>query len=196
MFTIFLVTVACLLQIKGHIEYNKDLEINPNTSAWTIWALTSLLDAWNYSEMTGDMQKNALPLVCALGCLVTWIICLSRGRFNALGVEQYASFIICGGALLVWKQFDLIKESNIILQVDNIISFLPIIYMVSKNPTEERPAAWMWWTASYLVGTGVVLVRYQQWNDLLFPVVCMFLHCIVGTLSLRKQSKKRYPQTV
>lgn len=186
MITVLLVVIACLFQIKGHIEYNKDLEIEPNTSAWTIWALTSLVDAWNYSEMTGDMQKNALPLVCALGCLITWVICLYRGRFKRLKLEQYLSFVLCGGALIVWKRFDLVKESNIILQVDNLISFLPIIYSVLKNPRNERPAPWMWWTVSYGVGTAVVLLRYQQWQDLLFPLICMALHFTVGTLSLRK----------
>jgi hypothetical protein len=187
--TLLFVVIACALQIKGHVEYNKDLEIEPNTTAWTIWGLTSLIDTWNYSEMTGDMYKNALPIVCALGCLTTWALCLFRGRFKKLVFENYLSFLLCGGALIVWKEFDLVKESNMILQVDNVISFLPIIYGVIRNPKAERPAPWMWWTASYALGTVVVLMRYQQWQDLLFPLGSMVLHCIVGALSLRKKLK-------
>jgi len=196
MITIVIVVVACIFQVIGHIEYNKDFEIEPNTTAWTIWGLTSLIDTWNYSEMTGDIQKNALPIVCALACLITWIICLSRGRFKKLNLENYISFFLCIAALIVWKHFGLVKESNLVLQVDNIISFIPILYGVAMYPLTEKPRPWMFWTISYALGTLVVLLRYQQWQDLLFPLVCAVLHLGVGLLSLRKSRIKQTAEAI
>lgn len=184
--TLLLAVAACALQVIGHIKYNKNSGIDPNVTSWTIWGVTSVLDTWNYSEMTGDWHKNLLPITCSLCCLATWIICLMRNRFSKLEREHYLSLIICALAMVVWHKFGDIKDSNLILQVDNLVSFLPIIWTVWRTPSKERPTPWMWWTASYALGTIIVLIRYEQWQDLMYPVSCAVLHFIVGALSKRR----------
>lgn len=185
--TFFLALIACGTQIWGHVIYNKDAKIIPNLTSWSIWGITSLLDTWNYSEMTGDWQKNLLSFTCSLMCLITWIICLFKGRFEKLEMEHFIGFLTCGIALVLWRGFDLIKESNITLQIDNLISFIPILIGVMKNPNKENSRPWIVWTFSYFIGTVVVLLRFRQWEDLLYPAGCAFLHFFVGMLALRKK---------
>lgn len=184
--------LACLLQVIGHIKYNLIHESRPNLTSWTIWGVTSFIDALNYSELTGDWQKNALALTCAITCAITWIVCLARGRFRKPEIYQYGSLLLYGVILILWKQFGLVKESNFILQIDNAISFIPIISGVVKDPTVERPAPWIWWTASYALGTLVVILRYEQWNDLLYPLSCAILHGLIAALATRKVKKQKH----
>lgn len=184
MTTISIAILACLLQVYGHIVYNKG-NSSPNLTSWTIWAFTSIIDTLNYSEMTGDWQKNILSITCSIACFVTWFLCLLKGRFSRPKKSEYMSFVVCLVAIYLWKEFGLVKESNMILQVDNVISFLPIIYIVYKYPNTEQPRAWIVWTFSYALGTVVVLMRYIQWQDLVYPASCVVLHLAVGILSLR-----------
>lgn len=193
--TIPLVIIASILQIWGHIVYNKKVGTEPNITSWTIWGLTSVLDTWNYSAMTGDWQKNILSYTCSTMCLITWVICLFRGKFQKLEWEDCVGFVICITAMVVWKYFGLTKESNVLLQVDNLISFIPIIVGVARHPEKETPQPWLWWTASYSLGTLVVIMRYQQWQDLLYPAGCAILHLIVAVFALRKYNNNAHNTT-
>jgi hypothetical protein len=177
---------ACVLQIAGHIKYNKQSGIEPNVASWTIWGITSIIDTWNYSVMTGDWQKNILSITCSLCCLITWVICLFRHRLSKFKLEHVLSLVICALAMVIWHKYGDVKDSNMILQLDNFVSFTPIIWAVWRRPSDEHPAAWMLWTASYTLGIIVVLMRYQQWQDLMYPVSCAILHFIVGSLSKRR----------
>lgn len=184
--------VACAVQVKGHVVYNRESGIYPNPTSWTLWGLTGFLEAFNYQDMSGDWVKNLLPYTCASCCAITWIICLfkSRFQFKRLKSTDYISLVLCGLALVVWKRFDLVTEANVILQIDNIISFLPIIVSVARDPEEEKPSAWMWWSVSYFLGTLVVGLRFEKIEDFYFPANCVLLHIIVGLLSLRTSVRK------
>jgi uncharacterized membrane protein (UPF0136 family) len=127
MLTITIALAASIIQIIGHIVYNRELESKPNLTSWTIWGITSLIDTLNYIDLTGDWQKNLLAITCALSCLVTWLLLLFRGRFSIPRAKEYISLMLSAAALVLWKQFSLLRESSALLQVDNVISFIPII---------------------------------------------------------------------
>lgn len=188
MYTVTLAFIACVLQIYGHFRYNRESGIYPNPTSWTLWGWTSLIDALNYEEMTGDWQKNLLPFTCAICCIVTWVICAVRSKFQfkKMKVSDWITLALCTISLVTWKRFGLVTEANLILQVDNAISFIPIIVGVARDPEEEKPSAWMWWTVSYILGSLVVGLRLSQWEELVYPAGCAFLHLLVGLLALRR----------
>ena len=136
--------------------------------------------------MTGDWQKNLLSATCAIASIVTWVLCLSKGKFKKPDRFECLTLIACFVAIILWQNFGLVKESNLVLQVDNAISFIPIISGVIRNPSKEKPAAWMLWTVSYILGTLVVWLRFEQWNDLVYPINNAILCLIIGALALRK----------
>lgn len=186
MLTISLAIAASLIQIIGHIVYNKELESKPNLTSWTIWGVTSLIDTINYIDLTGDWQKNLLAITCAVSCLITWLLLLFRGRFSVPKVKEYLSLTISGLAIIMWKKFSLVRESSTLLQADNVISFIPIITSTWHDPTSERPHAWVWWTFSYGLGTIVVILRMNDWVELLYPLSCFVLHFLVAVFALGK----------
>lgn len=189
MLTITLAIAASLIQIIGHVIYNKELESKPNLTSWTIWGITSLIDALNYIDLTGHWQKNLLAITCAVSCLVTWLLLLFRGRFSIPKLKEYLSLAISGLAIVLWKKFSLLRESSAVLQVDNILSFIPIIASTWSEPDTERPRAWLWWTVSYGLGTLVVVLRMNDWVELLYPLSCFVLHLFVAVFALGKHKK-------
>ncbi len=184
--------LACVVQVKGHIVYNRESGIYPNPTSWTLWGLTGFLEAFNYQDMSQDWFKNLLPFTCATCCAVTWVVCLykSKFQFKRLKPTDYITLVLCATAMIVWKRFDLVTEANIILQVDNIISFVPIIVSVARDPEEEKPSAWIWWSVSYALATTVVGLRFEKVEDFYFPANCVMLHLVVGLLSLRVPASK------
>jgi uncharacterized membrane protein (UPF0136 family) len=189
MLTITIALAASIIQIIGHIVYNRELESKPNLTSLTIWGITSLIDTLNYIDLTGDWQKNLLAITCALSCLVTWLLLLFRGRFSIPRAKEYISLMLSAAALVLWKQFSLLRESSALLQVDNVISFIPIIASTWHDPKSERPHAWTWWTVSYGLGTLVVVLRMNDWVELLYPLSCFILHLLVAVFALGKHKK-------
>ncbi len=189
MITIALAIIAVILQIIGHIQYNREPDIRPNLTSWSIWGLTSLIDTLNYIDLTGDWQKNLLSITCSVCCLITWALLLFKGKFSIPKLRDYISLGVSALALILWKNFGLVRESSAVLQVDNVISFIPIITTTWHDPKSERPAAWTWWTASYGLGTIVVLLRMNDPVELLFPLSCFVLHLFVAVFALGKHKK-------
>ncbi len=192
MLTIILAILAVVLQIIGHVQYNREPDIKPNLTSWTIWGVTSLVDTFNYMDLTGDWQKNLLSVTCSVCSLITWAFLLLRGKFSIPKFRDYLSLGISAAALILWKYFGLVRESSVVLQVDNIISFIPIIATTWYDPTSERPIAWTWWTVSYGVGTIVVLLRLNDPVELLFPLSCFVLHSVVAIFAVGKHKKKAF----
>lgn len=189
MLTITLAVIAVIFQIGGHIIYNREPDIRPNLTSWTIWGWTSLVDTLNYIDLTGDWQKNLLSITCAVCCLITWFLLLFRGKFSIPKIKEYVSLGISAIAIILWKRFGLIRQSSALLQVDNIISFIPIIGSTWYDPTAERPKAWVWWAISYGVGTLVVLLRMNDWVELMYPLSSFVLHLAVAVFALGKHRK-------
>jgi hypothetical protein len=181
---------AVAFQLAGHITYMKLVardRVKPNATAWGLWAATSFLDALNYSDMTsGDPFKDALPWTCAISCIVTFFVCLFIGRIRFPEWHDLITVGFSSVALYVWKGLDKIAHANVIMQLDNITSFIPIIGSTWRKPDEEHPLAWGLWTLSYLFGTIVVLNRYTgQPVELLYPMLSVILHGLVFMLAIR-----------
>ncbi|MDP1625044.1 MAG: hypothetical protein Q8L64_04715 [bacterium] len=191
--SITVAVTACFVQVWGHFVYNRESGIYPNPTSWTLWGLTGFLEAWNYQDLSGDWVKNLLPYTCALCCAITWVICIFRSKFQfkRLKPQDWISLLLCSAALVIWRKFDLVVEANIVLQVDNVISFIPIIVSVWGDSEEEKPKAWMVWTVSYLLATATVMLRFEKVADLYYPVNCVLLHFIVGLLSLRAPAQRQ-----
>jgi len=189
-FIITITAAAVVFQLAGHLTYMRLVardRVKPNATAWGIWAATSFLDALNYSAMTsGDVFKDALPWTCALSCVITFLVCLFIGRIRFPEWHDLITVGFSSVALYVWKGLDRVVNANIIMQLDNVTSFLPIIGSTWRKPHEEHPLAWGLWTLSYLLGTIVVLLRYTgQPVELLYPMLSVFLHGTVFILAIR-----------
>ncbi len=177
--SVFIGILAGFLQILGYIVYfrhiNKGL-IKPNTASWSIWAFGALLESGSYIFSTGDWIKNVLPIVCALSAVTLFILCIYRGHFSPITNFEKMLVVLDCLAILIWWFYDSATYANLFLVVTAIISFLPIMLSVLRDPLREYAKPWYIWTVAYLLLTFVVLIRWQKWSDLVYPVVFVVLH--------------------
>jgi len=185
--TISLGISAGLVQIAGYFLYVGKINIGrikPNTASWTIWAFGAVLESASYVFVTGDWVKNILPVACALSAVLIFMYCLRNGHFsNPSKFEWFLVFLDCI-AIFVWWWYSSAVYANFLLVITAVISFLPIVLHVWKDPTVEDAKPWFVWTLAYCIMSIVVIARWEKWEDLIYPAVFLVLHMIIGFLAI------------
>lgn len=193
--TIALGIFAGLLQIAGYVSYFKKIgigRVKPNAASWGIWAFGAVLESSSYVFATGDWVKNILPIACSASAVVLFFICLYRGHFEKLTkFEWFISTLDCF-AILIWWHYESAVYANLFLVLTAVISFVPIIAGVWKDPMVEDSYPWFLWTIAYSVLALVVILRWEKWEDIVYPGIFIILHVAVAVLAL----DKRVPKTL
>ena len=193
-FSIALGVLASLLQISGYFDYFKKIglgRIKPNAASWSIWAFGAVLESSSYVFVTGDWVKNLLPIACALCAVALFLICLKRGHFEPITRFEWALIVADCIAIFVWWWFESATYANFLLILTAIISFVPIIFHAWKDPTVEHAQPWFLWTIAYAVLGVVVSLRWEKWEDLVYPGIFFILHLIVAILALDSRGQKK-----
>jgi hypothetical protein len=194
MISIFLGAVGGVLQIGGYILYAKKItagRVKPNAASWGIWTFGAALETASYIGVTGDWVKNILPIICALSAIIFFFYCLHRGYFGKVDNFEKIIVVLDIFAIFIWWLFESAVYANFLLIATAIISFIPIIRHVWKDPMVEDTRPWLLWTTAYTILLVVVILRYEKWEDLVYPIVFIPLHLIVGILALDSRAKKR-----
>ena len=195
MFSIALGVTAGLLQLIGYFYYVKKINIGrvkPNTASWSIWAFGAVLESTSYIFATGDWVKNILPIACALSAVFIFLYCLRYGHFNWPTRFEWSLVVLDCIAILIWWYYSSAVYANLYLVLTAVISFIPIIWHVWKDPMVEDALPWFVWTGAYSVLAVVVLLRWEKWEDLVYPAVFAVLHVIIAVLAL----DRRVPRTL
>ena len=188
-FAIALGVLAGLVQLAGYYIYNKHLtseKIRPNATSWALWAVGSLMVVALYHDLAADWVKEFLPFVCALALIATFIHMTVRGSFlrpDRLDLEVLALDAV---VVLYWVVSDDPFISNVFLELDIWITFIPIIRSTWKDPSTEESKPWLIWTVAYALFTIVVILRWEKWWDLLLPINYLILHGIIWFLAKRQ----------
>lgn len=193
-FSIVLGIVAGLFQIAGYFDYFKKIgagRIKPNAASWSIWAFGAVLESTSYVFVTGDWVKNLLPIACAACAVLLFLICLKRGHFGAISRFEWVLIVADCIAIFVWWWFESATYANFLLVLTAVISFVPIIIHVWKDATVEHAWPWFLWSSAYALLGVVVLLRWEKWEDLVYPAVFLVLHLIVAILALDSRGQKK-----
>ncbi len=178
--------LAGTLQLLGYFTYNRMAlsgKIVPNTASWLIWAMGGVLTTASYIFVSGDWVKNVLPIVCSMSAILIYIFCLVKGRFQKIDSFEWIVITLDICITIYWY---LSKEpfiTNVLYVLSAFPSFIPIIRYVWRNPLSENAVPWMLWSFAYFLMTMTVIMRYEKWQDLFYPVALFFLHVIVAILS-------------
>ena len=187
-----LAIVACVFQIVGYGLYYRAIlkkNLHPSVISWGIWALVAVLNFTSYQEMSQDWVKSALPTVSSLLCLLTFVLALVRGEWKRVGMFDVIALCLCIVAGIGWWQSKSAMYGNIILQAGIIIGFIPTMKSVWQDPRSEKsPLPWFVWTGAYLLDCVVVVLRWKQPSDLIYPGGCLIASALVGFLTLRHRS--------
>ncbi len=56
------------------------------------------------------------------------------------------------------------------IQIETVFSFVPIIREAHLYPEHESLLPWLIWVAAYFFMGVTVVIRYEKWWDLMYPV--------------------------
>lgn len=178
--------IAGLLQLIGYIIYYKKVltgSIVPNTASWLIWAIGGILTTSSYIFVSKDIVKDILPIVCSLTVVFIFILCLLRGKFGKIDSFEWVIIILDIGITLYWYFSKDAFITNVLFVLSAFPSFIPIIRAAWKNPENESSLPWVIWSLAYVCMTITVLLRYDKWQDLFYPVALFCLHIIIAALA-------------
>ena len=179
--------LAGLAHVLGYWIYNKgvfsDPTLKPNATSWGLWAFGSLLTCSSYAQLAHDWVKEILPFVCVTACILTFLAFLAKGKLGR--PDKYEAIILILDLIILgfWILTDSARYTNLFLQVSTIVSFVPIIRSVWKDPKTENPLPWFVWSTAYALMSLTVIFRYEKWWDLAYPVNYLILHIIVGLIA-------------
>lgn len=182
--SVYTAVISGVLQLLGYLIYDWAIfsgDIKPNASSWFLWAFGSGIATWSYLKLSQDLIKTILPLVCSVACVVTFFFALFNGSFSV--PDRYDMFILLMTlGIIVFYSFT--KErgyTNLLIQIETVFSFIPIIKGAHLNPEGEEVLPWLVWSFAYLLMGLTVLMRYEKWWDLMYPVN-YFILCGVTVL--------------
>lgn len=191
----FIGVIAGILHIIAFGIYNKQMlngESKPNTSTWTLWVYLTVLNCTSYFFMTMDWAKSFLPIASSAACILTFFIALSKGKMSNIDLYDRAALGIGIIAGFAWWIFRSASYGNVILQASVFISFIPTYRGVYKDSSVEKGLPWYIWTLAYILSISVVIMRWKgQYQDLVYPVNCFFLHFGVALLSHKNFLRRR-----
>ena len=160
--------------------------VNPNASTWLIWAVLGIVNAMTYQSLSGDWVKSVMAYGTAFTNGLTFIIAMRLGRFGRLGKmdKVLAAFGLL--AVVAWLVNKHTPYANMLVMGCIIISTVPTLRSTWEKPNRESPIAWLMLGISYLFPLVVVLMRWEQIWDLMFPAVGFVANSSVGLLCLRR----------
>ena len=189
-FTSSLGIFAGILQVIGYVFYIKKINIGrvkPNTASWSIWAFGAVLESSSYVFATGDWVKNILPVACAISAVVIFVYCLRHGHFEKPTRFEWFIVLLDCVAIFIWWWYSSAVYANLYLVLTAVISFIPIFLHVWHDPMVEDAKPWYIWTLAYSLLAVVVILRWEKWEDLVYPVIFVILHIIVAILSIDRR---------
>ena len=181
--------VAAIIQVAGYAVYLRGMlrrRIAPNSTSWLLWAVGSTVSLVIYSRVTQDPALLALPIACAVSSIAIVAIAARLDRLRrpdridlcigALDILVVGVWLIAGPA---WGYAALL--------LDIVITHLPILRSTRKNPEGEIALPWLTWTLAYLLMLIAALLRQEDRDAYMYPLVCAIVSGAVGALAARKR---------
>lgn len=193
---------AALLHAMAYVLYLSGTlrrKVDPAPASWLMWAYGTALVVVIETDQGIDPLLVLLPVVCAACSIAVALVCYLRGASlwpsngvdrGALGTDVVLTLVyvaIAGGAslgLFAERGAGAAKAVLLgILGVSTVVSFIPTLRAVRRDPSREDNLAWIMWTIAYtmlllvtFVGEGVRLSAIQFW---VYPGVCAVLSGLV-----------------
>ncbi len=182
-----------MVQLIGYLDYGKKTladKIKPNSASWGIWAFAAILESVSYIFLTKDWVKNILPVACTISAVVFFLIVLKKGKLSKPSHFELFIVVVDIVILLIWFFTLSPAIANILFVISAVISFIPMMYHTYLNPNNENALPWIIWTLAYFLMSISVVMRWEKWEDFIYPAVFVLLHAVIAYLALDIRSKK------
>lgn len=163
--------------------------VRPNASTWFVWAMLGILNALTYQTLSADWVKSLMAYGGCLANALTFLTALKLGRFAPLDRIDKIVAVIGVIVAIIWVINQHAPYANALVMCCVVISTAPTLRGVWIEPGREKALPWLLLGVSYIFPLVVVLLRWNQIWDLMFPVVGLIANSSVGLLSLRHQGE-------
>ncbi len=188
---------ALVLHASAFIVYNVQIarkQSNAPTITWLLSAFLSTLNAFTYTELSGDPYKSAFAWVSCAGCILTALHSVFRGEW-LMEKRQIILITLIVSGFTVWKFFADPFLGQVLGLSASFFAIFPLIQVLRKDASLEKALPWIMWTLALTFLAGVVIVRYQKWQDMLFPAFFAQIDAYIVYLCLRKASEEENKET-
>jgi len=175
--------IAGVVQLWGYWLHNKTATHTDSAVSWAIWGLGSFITWFLYAELVNDWVKEFLPLLCMFAAFATFLRYAFKGYFSK--PDKIDLFVLVLDVIIIayWFVYQEATWANLFIQIDVIISFIPMLRSVWKKPHSEDPKPWLVWSVAYLLLTLTVIMRWESWWELLYPLNYFVLHFAVWMIT-------------
>ena len=178
--------LAGLAHLAGYGRYHwvmsRKSDHDPNAASWFMWGVGGGVELFIYGALVNDCVKEFLPLMCAIGAFLTLLRVGARGASFRLAREDYYAISLDGSLVAYYTITGETVISNVFLGFDILVSFWPILRDTWKKPNGEDPVAWTIWAASYGFLGVAVLLKWENWVELIYPVLYFVLHGAIAAI--------------
>lgn len=178
----------------------------PNATSWTLWALGGAIEAWSFYKViqVGTERQRQLPfllppLVCAVFALIVASIGIGLGKWEwpdnwevviaAVDISVVVAYFVI--KKLTGERAKAARLANLLMILDILLSFVPILVTTWLVPTDERALPWLIWAFSYaLLGIIGWAQIHHQWKErrwlIIYPFTSAIFHGAIGVIVLAK----------
>ncbi len=196
--------LAAVLQIVGYLVYIRYFlkhSIKPNAASFFMFAYGTSLLAFMEWQNGATWSVLLLPTVCAVMSIIVAIMCIPRGATEKIDRVEAVAFSVDLWLTIIYAALVMgfgsgSQYSSWFLLATNLTAvtcFVPVIRSTWIAPDRELPAPWLVWTFAY----GALAIATFQTSGtahpmlLVYPILNMVLHGILGIFALRRGSEDR-----
>jgi hypothetical protein len=190
---------AAFLQVMGYVLYIREAWANavyPNAVSWMMFAYGTWFLVFLEYQSGVHWALLALPIACAMMSFVIAgrsLAQASRSNIDWIDGAIFAADIVItavyvalvlqrGGGAELSSPFLLLSAAL------TIATFVPILRAVWRSPSDERPCAWLVWSAAYAMLLCATMASDESHNLTLYayPAVNVVLHVAMSILVMRR----------
>lgn len=154
----------------------------PNPATWFICLVVMTMNVVTYYSVSNDNVWPVLtPTVITFGIMFILIYSSCKGRLGKLGWVEWLTLCLAVVVYIFQKVTGDNANSNLMIQVILLISFVPTIVGILRGQLKEKMFSWLTAIVSYVFLIASILCNTEwTWTQLAYP----FVNGIIGNGSV------------
>jgi cell division protein FtsW (lipid II flippase) len=164
----------------------------PVTTTWVLLSFLGLAFLLTYND--SGAEANIWPAVAGFVNPVVVVVLswMRGGKRKKLSNYEWLSIAFCGLALEMWFLMRLNKDyaqfALYLAIVADALALLPTVVDYYKDPTKDRPGAWLMFAIGY--GIGMFAIVENTWANYSLPIYIVLAHLIIVFPLIRLRLRK------